>query len=104
MFNPLSIPTLFGITTEEVINPALKPFSPETGTSTMYDVLAASYPSVFTMVDQELSLVVTNEGFTLINATFGKRVNVSVKFLTPDSYNYIKRIDRFDGVRFNYQE
>ena len=63
-------------------NPALKPFSPKTGTSTMYDVLAvflaASYPSVLTMANQELSLIITDEGFSLINSTFGKPVNVSV--------------------------
>jgi inosine-uridine nucleoside N-ribohydrolase len=69
---------------------ALQPFSPETGTSTMHDVLAAflaaSYPRVFTMVNKELPLVVTGDGLTAVNSTLGKSVNASVDFLTPDPY------------------
>jgi len=71
-------------------NGALKPFSPENGTSTMYDVLAAflaaSYPRVLTMVSKELPLIVTHDGFTVVNSTLGKPVNVSVEFLTTDPY------------------
>ncbi|CAF4319942.1 unnamed protein product, partial [Adineta steineri] len=69
---------------------ALKPFSPENGTSIMYDVLAvflaASYPNVSTMINQKLPLIVTSDGFTKINSTFGKPVNVSVAFQTKDPY------------------
>jgi inosine-uridine nucleoside N-ribohydrolase len=71
-------------------NGALKPFSPEDGTSTMYDVLAAflaaSYPRVLTMVSKEFPLIVTQDGFTAVNSTLGKPVNVSVDFLTSDPY------------------
>ncbi len=69
---------------------ALLPFSPENGTNTMHDVLAvflaASYPQVFTMVDKELPLIVTHDGFTAVNSTLGKPVNASIDFLTPDPY------------------
>ena len=69
---------------------AMKPFSPENGTSTMHDVLAvflaAYYPRVLTMNVQQLPLVVTQDGFTKINSTLGKQVNTSVSFLTPDPY------------------
>jgi purine nucleosidase len=77
-------------------NGARKPYSPENGTSTMFDVLAAflaaSYPKVLTMVDQELPLIVTDEGYTSINSTLGKQVNVSVAFSTPDPYTSIELI------------
>ena len=69
---------------------ALKPLSPEIGTSTMYDVLAAflasSYPATVSMVSKELSLVVTNDGFTSVDATKGKAVNSTLDFVTPDPY------------------
>ena len=69
---------------------ALKPFSPETGTSTMYDVLAAflasSYPAVFAMVSKELPLSVTNDGFTAVDASKGKPVNSTLDFSTSDPY------------------
>lgn len=52
----------------------------------MYDVLAASYPSFLSMTFQELSLVVTNDGFTSKNTTLGKQVNATVGFITPDPY------------------
>jgi len=69
---------------------AIKPFSPENGTSTMYDVLAAFlaayYPRTLTMVTKELPLVVTQDGFTSVNSTSGKPVNVSTDFLTQDPY------------------
>lgn len=66
------------------------PFSPENGTSTMYDVLAAfsaaSYPNVSPMVVEDVPLIVTNDGITAINSTLGKPVNASVKFSTSDPY------------------
>ncbi|CAF0884348.1 unnamed protein product [Rotaria sordida] len=69
---------------------ALKPFSPENGTSTMYDVLAAflaaTYPRALTMVVQELPLIVTQDGFTKVDSILGKQVNVSMAFLTSDPY------------------
>ena len=69
---------------------AILPFSPETGTSTMYDVLAAflasCYPATLTMVSKELPLVITNDGFTAVNATLGKPVNSTLDFLTPNPY------------------
>jgi inosine-uridine nucleoside N-ribohydrolase len=69
---------------------ALQPFSPESGTSTMYDVLAAflasCYPAVLTMVSKEIPLIVTNDGFTAVNSTFGKPVNSTLDFLTPNPY------------------
>lgn len=71
-------------------NGALKPFSPASGTSTMFDVLAAflaaSYPRAFTMVVQDLPLIVTQDGYTKVDSTLGKPVRVSVLFLTPDPY------------------
>jgi inosine-uridine nucleoside N-ribohydrolase len=70
---------------------AMKPFSPEIGTSTMHDVLAAFlaayYPRAFTMNVQELPLIVTQDGFTKANSTIGKLVYASVSFLTPDPYS-----------------
>ncbi|CAF2230155.1 unnamed protein product [Rotaria magnacalcarata] len=71
-------------------NDAMKPFSPENGTSTMYDVLAAflaaSYPRAFTTVVQQLPLIVTQDGFTRVNSILGKQVNASVAFITQDPY------------------
>jgi purine nucleosidase len=69
---------------------AIKPFSPQIGTSTMYDVLAAFsaaiYPSFSSMVVENVPLIVTNDGITAINATLGKPVNGSTRFSTPDPY------------------
>ncbi len=66
------------------------PFSPQNGTSTMYDVLAAfsaaSYPSFSSMVVENIPLIVTNDGITAINATLGKPVNASSRFSTSDPY------------------
>ena len=77
-------------------NGALKPFSPETGTSTMFDVLAAflaaTYPSVIDTVAEQVPLIVTNDGYTAVNSTLGKPVNASVKFNTPDPYTSIEAI------------
>ena len=69
---------------------AIKPFSPQIGTSTMYDVLAAFsaaiHPSFSSMVVEDVPLIVTNDGITAINATLGKPVNASTKFSTSDPY------------------
>ncbi len=69
---------------------ALKSFSPQTGTSTMYDVLAvflAAYcPATFSMITKNLSLIITDDGYTTINSTLGKQINASIAFTTPDPY------------------
>ncbi|CAF5018101.1 unnamed protein product [Rotaria sp. Silwood1] len=69
---------------------AMKPFNPDNGTSTMYDVLAAflaaNYPRAYTMVVQELPLIVTQDGFTKVDSVLGKQINASVAFLTSDPY------------------
>ncbi len=71
-------------------NGAIKPFSPQNGTSTMFDVLAAFsaayYPNVLTLVVQDLPLIVTNDGVTAINSTLGKSVNATTTFPTSDQY------------------
>ncbi|UJR20102.1 hypothetical protein I4U23_023236 [Adineta vaga] len=70
---------------------AMEPFSPEIGTSTMYDVLAAIlslyYPKTITMISRQLPLIVTNDGFTQINTVQGKSVNASVMFESSNPYN-----------------
>jgi len=77
-------------------NGAMKPFSPENGTSTMYDVLAvflaSSYPTTINMITQQLPLVVTPDGFTKVDSILGKPVNASVTFRTPDPYTSIELI------------
>jgi inosine-uridine nucleoside N-ribohydrolase len=71
-------------------NGAIKPFSPQNGTSTMFDVLAAFsaayYPNVLTLVVQDLPLLVTNNGTIAINSTLGKPVNATTNFPTSDPY------------------
>ncbi len=71
-------------------NGAIKPFSPQNGTSTMFDVLAAFsaayYPNIMILSVQNLPLFVTNDGVTAINSTLGKQVNASVTFPTSDQY------------------
>ncbi|CAF1213991.1 unnamed protein product [Rotaria sp. Silwood1] len=56
----------------------------------MYDVLAAflaaNYPRAYTMVVQELPLIVTQDGFTKVDSVLGKQINASVAFLTSDPY------------------
>jgi inosine-uridine nucleoside N-ribohydrolase len=78
---------------------AMQPFSPENGTSTMHDVLAAflaaTYSTVYPMVTQVLPMIVTTDGFTKVNITLGKQVNASVAFLTQDPYTSIQRIGVF---------
>ncbi|CAF0735747.1 unnamed protein product [Adineta steineri] len=69
---------------------AMLPYSPEIGTSTMHDVLAAIlsafYPRTITMTSRQVSLLVTLDGFTNINTTEGKSVNTSLSYKTPDPY------------------
>ncbi|CAF1412721.1 unnamed protein product [Adineta ricciae] len=70
---------------------ALQPFSPDIGTSTMYDVLAAIlslyYPKTITMISRQLPLVVTDDGYTRINATQGQPVQSAVSFQSENPYN-----------------
>lgn len=69
---------------------AMEPFSPTNGTSTMHDVLAAylagTFPQILTMKAEELPLIVSDDGFTKIDASAGKLVNASIAFLTPNPY------------------
>ncbi|CAF1679114.1 unnamed protein product, partial [Adineta ricciae] len=70
---------------------ALQPFSPDIGTSTMYDVLAAIlslyYPKTITMISRQLPLIVTDDGYTRINAAQGRPVQSAVLFQSENPYN-----------------
>ena len=86
---------------------ALKPFSPEIGTSTMYDVLAAvlasSYPVAESVVSVGLPLIVTDIGFTSEDSKKGKIVNSTLDFITSDPYASIEVIGKtvLDSIIFS---
>ena len=66
------------------------PYTPQSGTPEMYDVLAAYlsgiYSSVSPTVSTLLPLFVTNDGYTRENQTISRQINLCLKYETSDPY------------------
>lgn len=79
-------------------NGALKPFSPTTGTSTMYDVLAAfmaaTHPDTLGLQMATLQLLVTDDGYTQINTTHGREVDTCIGFTSENPYEITQFIGK----------
>jgi len=72
------------------------PYTTQSGTPEMHDVLATylsgEYSSVSPTLSTSLSLVVTSDGYTRENGTIGKQVNSCLKYETIDPYEATAQI------------
>ncbi|UJR22663.1 hypothetical protein I4U23_025702 [Adineta vaga] len=69
--------TYFGLASlDTTIFMHLQPFNPNIGTSTMYDVLAA----ILSLYHSKTIIMITNDGYTQINATQEQPVQSTVMF------------------------
>jgi inosine-uridine nucleoside N-ribohydrolase len=75
---------------------SILPYTPQSGTPEMHDVLTVYLSGIYTSVSPTISvllpLFVTNDGYTRENQIIDKKINVSLKYETTDPYVATARI------------
>jgi hypothetical protein len=75
---------------------SILPYTPQSGTPEMHDVLIVYLSGIYTSVSPTISvllpLFVTNDGYTRENQTIDKQINACLKYETTDPYVATARI------------